>query len=268
MDNTNKLDHLIQFILLTAGQEDDYINRWLGPIHLVKYVYLADLAFSRENEGQTYTDLPWKFHHYGPWEYSCFERIEPALVSIGAEKKIITSKFYDDDYNRWCIRDSQRHDELKEKLPISIAGTISRFVHRFGIDTNSLLHFVYKTRPMTNAAPGETLDFNKELESVPTSFQEIEDSACRLTARQMKKRENTLRDIKSGLRAMLDKRRKGKITRPVVPDFPPPRYDEVYLQGLDDLDRMAGAPPEKGDCRVIFSDDVWKSKARFDSELS
>lgn len=268
MGNTERIDHLIQFALLTAGQEDEYIDRWLGPIHLVKYVYLADLAFARENHGQTYTGLPWRFHHYGPWEYSCFERIEPALNSIGAEKKVIPSKFYDDDYDRWCLRDSRRHDELQEKLPISVVGTISRFVHKFGIDTNSLLHFVYKTRPMTSAAPGETLDFSKELEEIPTRQPDNEDKTCKLTARQMKKRKEALKDIKSGLRAMLDKRRKEKVSRPAEPVFAPPLYDEVYFQGLEDLDRMAGSSPEEGTYKVSFSDDVWKSKARFDPELS
>ena len=268
MGTTERIDQLIQFALLTAGQEDEYIDRWLGPIHLVKYVYLADLAFARENQGQTYTGLPWKFHHYGPWEYSCFERIEPALAAIGAEKKVIPSKFYEDDYNRWCLRDARRHDEIQEKLPISIAGNISRFVHQFGTDTNSLLHFVYKTRPMISAAPGEPLDFTKEIEEIPTPSSENEDSICELTARQMKKRKEALKNIKSGLRAMLNKRRKKEAYRPTKPDIAPPRYDEIYLQGLEDLDRMAGSPPEEGEYKVIFSDDVWKSKARFDPELS
>lgn len=268
MGNTERIDQLIQFALLTAGQEDEYIHRWLGPIQLVKYVYLADLAFARENEGQTYTGLPWIFHHYGPWEYSCFERIEPALAAIGAEKKVIPSKFYDDDYDRWCLRDSRRHEELQEKLPISVAGTMSRFVHQFGIDTNSLLHFVYKTRPITSAVPGETLDFTKELEAIPIPSPDKEDDTCKLTARQMKKRKDALRNIKSGLRAMLDKRRKKESTRPAEPVSATSRYDEIYLKGLEDLDRMAGATLEEGTYRVIFSDDVWKSKARFDPEIS
>jgi hypothetical protein len=268
MGKSERIDQLIQFAILTAGQEDEYIDRWLGPIHLVKYVYLADLAFARENQGQTYTGVPWRFHHYGPWEYSCFERIEPALAAIGAEKKIVPSKFYEDDYDRWCLRDSRLHDELQEKLPISVAGTMHKYVHQFGIDTNGLLHFVYKTHPMITAAPGDTLDFTKELEAIETSSPDTEDDTCKLTARQMKKRKEALRNIKSGLRAMLDKRRKEESFRPNKPDFALPRYDKIYLQGLEDLDRMAGSPPEEGDYRVIFSDDVWKSKARFDPDLS
>ena len=266
MSNTEKIDQLIQFALLTAGQEDEYIDRWLGPIHLIKYVYLADLTFARENDGQTYTGIPWIFHSYGPWDITCFERIEPALAAINAEEKVISSQRFEEDYHRWCISDARRHDELQEKLPVGVAGTITRFVHQFGTDTNSLLHYVYKTRPMVSAAPGEILDFTKELESIPTTSPDKEDDACQLTTRQMKKRKEALRNIKSGLRAMLDERKREKTSRPAEPVFAPPRYDEVYFQGLEDLDRLAGSPPEEGTYKVIFSDGVWNSKSRFDPE--
>jgi hypothetical protein len=39
----NKVDLLLKYILAAAGRED-YGNREVGPIHLIKYVYLADLA--------------------------------------------------------------------------------------------------------------------------------------------------------------------------------------------------------------------------------
>ena len=37
---------VVQFALLTAGEEDQQHERQLGPIHLLKYVYLADLAYA------------------------------------------------------------------------------------------------------------------------------------------------------------------------------------------------------------------------------
>jgi hypothetical protein len=43
---SNKIDLLIQYTLLVAGQEDEYLDRQLGPIHLIKYVYLADLVYA------------------------------------------------------------------------------------------------------------------------------------------------------------------------------------------------------------------------------
>jgi hypothetical protein len=41
-----KIDLLLKFILAAAGQEDTG-HRELGPIHLIKYVYLADPAFEK-----------------------------------------------------------------------------------------------------------------------------------------------------------------------------------------------------------------------------
>ena len=48
---SNKIDLLIQYAFLVAGQEDEYLDRRLGPIHLIKYVYLADLAYAERNCG-------------------------------------------------------------------------------------------------------------------------------------------------------------------------------------------------------------------------
>ena len=39
----NKVDQLLKYILAAAGQED-FRNREVGPIHLIKYVYLAGLV--------------------------------------------------------------------------------------------------------------------------------------------------------------------------------------------------------------------------------
>ena len=39
---SSKIDLLIQYAILIAGQEDEYLDRQLGPIHLIKYVYLEE----------------------------------------------------------------------------------------------------------------------------------------------------------------------------------------------------------------------------------
>jgi hypothetical protein len=49
--NINKVDLVLKYILATAGQED-YGNREVGPIHLIKYVYLADLAVGGRTKGR------------------------------------------------------------------------------------------------------------------------------------------------------------------------------------------------------------------------
>lgn len=264
----NKIDQLLQFVLLTAGQEDDYTDRWLSPIHLIKYVYLADLAYARYNEGKTYTALKWVFHHYGPWELTCYKRIEPALESIYAEKRVVESKYFDDDRDRWYASDDNLFDKLKEKLPLSISGTIVKIVHKFGSDTRGLLNYVYITRPMLIAAPGEHLDFVKEFKAAKEEMNAEEEPTCRLTDRQMKKRMQLIRDMKLKFRQKLDELKQQKPPIKAPAEYTPPRYDEIYFKGLADLNRMAGEEIKPGEYRAIFSDDVWKSKARFDPDLS
>ena len=41
-----KIDLLLQYALAVASEEDDFKNQRLGAIHLIKYVYLADLAYA------------------------------------------------------------------------------------------------------------------------------------------------------------------------------------------------------------------------------
>jgi hypothetical protein len=48
-----KVDLLLKYILAAAGQEG-YGNREVGPIHLIKYVYLVDLAFAERHRGETF----------------------------------------------------------------------------------------------------------------------------------------------------------------------------------------------------------------------
>ena len=90
--DVSKIDKVIQFALALAGQEDDFKDRSLGPIHLVKYVYLADLIYA-ERKGDTFTGVEWKFHNFGPWSLEVFSRIDPALAAIGAERKALPSSF-------------------------------------------------------------------------------------------------------------------------------------------------------------------------------
>ena len=47
--DTAKIDQLIQFALAVAAEAYEHFERRLLPIHLVKYVYLGDLAYGRES---------------------------------------------------------------------------------------------------------------------------------------------------------------------------------------------------------------------------
>lgn len=261
MINEKRIDKVLQYTLLIAGQEDDYFDRDLGPIHLIKYLYLADLAFAEIHNGETYTSIPWRFYHYGPWEISSFERIDPALLAINADKKTIQSAYYEDDFVRWAARDDDLATQLYDELPLPVSGAIGRYVHQFGKNTGDLLHFVYSTLPMISAAPGENLDFSP-LKKEPAEPDPAEDQCQVLTKRQEKKRSLALQALKAKMRQRIDSRPKKQ-----EGGFTPPRYDEVFFEGLNQLDQLAGDSIEPGKYIAIFSEDIWKSKARHDPEL-
>jgi len=258
-----KIDLILQYVLVVAGQESGW-DRELGMIHLIKYTYLADLAYSKYHKGQTYTGLPWKFHHFGPWSTELYKRIEPALEEIGATKKIIESPINDRDFLRWSITNDQLFNDLGNRLDLTVMGTIQRDVRRFGKETALLLDYVYKTKPMVIAAPGELLDFSrpeKEEKEVEEKTTEVQKTP--LTVRQRKIRKAKLQDLRERINKRIDQELmevKGVASQP--------RYDEVYFQGVDWLDSLAGKPIEKEDLTVSVSDEMWKSKARFDDEIS
>ena len=69
--NYKRLDFLLQYILAVAGQNDPY-ERELGMIHLIKYTYLADLAYARQHLAQyrcaleTYERCLIQYYHASP----------------------------------------------------------------------------------------------------------------------------------------------------------------------------------------------------------
>jgi len=261
--DTHKIDLLLQYTLLVAGRED-WGNRELGMIHLIKYLYLADLAYSEHHNGETYTGLNWKFYHFGPWADELYQRIEPALQSIGAEKKVYPSTKYEKDCIRWLIQNDEMYDKMDSELSIIITGDIQRSVHKFGSDTEGLLHFVYKTLPMLQASPGEMIDFTpyKFTGQQPEKAQKEDTTPIPLTARQLKKRKEKLSAIRKSLKERLDKKKKQVRFIPTSP-----RYDDVFFEGVKYLDSLAGEPIEPLEGTLIIADSVWKSKARFDPDV-
>lgn len=256
-----RMDLVLQYILVVAGHQSGW-ERELGMIHLIKYAYLADLVHAQANNGETYTGLPWRFHHFGPWSVELFHRIEPALLAIGATKKLVENPKDEKDFVRWSIDDDRLFDEIGNKLDLSVMGAIQSYVRRFGNDTPTLLDYVYKTRPMVTAAPEEPLDFSlpeRELEE----SDEIVTEKSTPTVRELKKRKARLKALKERIKVRLDRELSGGRVRSV-----PPRYDEVFFQGLEWLNSLGGEPIQEGDLTAEISDDMWKSKARFDPDVS
>lgn len=259
--NRNRVDFLLQYILAVAGQESGW-SRELGIIHLIKYAYLADLVHAKYHDGQTYTGLTWTFHHFGPWSVECYKRIEPALEAVSTTKKKIESDQHD-DFIRWCADDSALFDKLNDQMDVTVAGAVQKYVREFGNDTYALLDFVYKTQPMLNAAPEEMLEFKYPSDVVSDNDEDKPKES--LTARQKKKQSEKILAFKKHLNQKLEK----KIMARKADVCPlPPRYDDVFFEGLAQLDQVAGAPPPEGKFLATFEENIWKSKARNDPELS
>lgn len=259
--DATKVDRIIQYSLLCAGEEDDVFDRQLGPIHLLKYVYLADLAHAERNDGAPYTGIRWTFYRFGPWSQEVHARLEPALSAIRADRRVFESDVGDrDDWVRWWRRDERLLAELQAEIPTSIASRLKLEVHRFGKDTRSLLDHVYKTAPMLQAAPDETLDFSVAVKQEPRVDRSVCPSYENLPEKKKKKLRERLRTLRENRKT---RGRRGGWVEP-----PSPRYDEVYERGMAWLDELAGPPLPEGERVAEFSDAVWKSPARRDRDVS
>lgn len=255
--NAARVDLVIQYALLEAGRQDDFFDRELGPIHFVKYVYLADLAHAERHGGESFTGAPWKFFHYGPWAPEVHDRIRPALAAIDAEEKTISSSRYESDFIRWSKVDDELHAEIERQLPSEVVSLLKRCVRTFGKDTSELLHFVYATPPMLRAAPNESLRF----EQAPSSPATTTEGAAPLSVKQQKRQDARERETKKRVAEKIAQRRAQQSARRAAP---PPRYDEVFLEGVAWLDEQAGKEIAGSSGEVTFDDEIWKSPTRGD----
>ena len=258
-----KIDLILQYALLVAGESDEFFDRELSPIHLIKYVYIADLAHAERHQGETFTGVKWKFHKFGPWSVEVFKRIEPALTSLGATKKIVSHPKCEDDFTHWSITNEEMVSGLAALLPLHMEIAVRQAVHAFRADTASLLNHVYLTKPMLKAAPGEDLDLSVEKEGVPP--QDVCPEEPKLTIRQAEEQKKKLQDLRERMRERLKKIRKQPS---LVPANPPPRYDDVFAAGQEWLDSLAGFFVEEEEGKTEFSEEIWKSPARYDPDLS
>lgn len=267
-----KVDKIIQYALAVAAEEDDFKDRELGPIHLIKYVYLADLAYAEKHGGETFTGTDWTFYHFGPWALPVYTRLDHACSSVGASKRVFASP-YRDDNTRWSLYGSNIKPRLQKDLPFVICMSLDRLIHTYGKDTSELLHYVYRTTPMLKAAPNEILDFTPASRGDSGSDRvqtEEHVQTAPLSIKQQKRRTEILRETKRLFQERMALKQKEKAAQPPKNKYPfgPPRYDEVYQKGMEWLDTLAGPeiPETKGE--LTFAPNVWKSTSRFDPELA
>jgi len=255
--NFDRIETLLRYIIAIAGQNDPQ-ERELGPIHLIKYVYIADLEYAKKR-GMPFTGIRWKFYHFGPWAAEVYNRIEQVMTQSGAKKKIITNPKIKDDIVRYYLEDDQLIEEIEKELPWEIVIGLKKAIKNFSNDTTSLLHYVYLTPPMLKAAPGEYLEFSLLKEPNISEKKEIEmDDSEKISKEELK-------SIRAEVRRRLNAKKESQDY--VIPD-PSPRYDEIFFKGLEELERIDLESDFEREYLAEFSDKVWKSKARYDPNLS
>ena len=255
--DSQKVDLIVQYALAVAGEAEDYKDRELGPIHLLKYVYLADLACAQSG-GKSFTGASWRFHRFGPWSPEVHGRIRPAIQAIQGIERRFPSQFKDEDAVRWRVQGSQLAEKLEAELPWPVARAVRHAVHEHHNDTTSLLHDVYRTQPMLKAAPGEFLDLS------PSPSENSSEEGAELTPLPALSK-NKVKKLQALVRERLKEKRQSRAL--TAPD-PAPRYDEVFARGQEWLDHQAGEPVTAERGKIRFSDDVWKSPGRRDPETS
>ncbi len=250
--NEKNIDLIIQYALLTAGQGDDYLSRRLGPIHLIKYVYLADLYYAQKHNGTSFTGINWQFFHFGPWSFQVNNRIDAATSAILANRHSFDSHFKDEDVVRWEISDDDLLKRMSREVPSEITIKLKNNIRKYSSDTEGLLGFVYQTEPMLNTAPNDYIDFSiyTDQDKVP-----IEKVMLRFEQISNKKKKAFSQKIK----ALKLARTFGK--KKLIP-VTTPRHDEIYNDGINWLDTLAGEEFPTGRLKAQFSTDVWGSDTR------
>jgi hypothetical protein len=251
-----KVDLLIRYALAVAALED-FPHRQLGPLHVLKYVYLADLAYA-EKHGQTYTGARWVFYDFGPWSLAVQERIGDAAKGIGASVIHLRSE-EDKEFVRYEVHDRGLRDRMERELPIAVSRAIDRSVRRFGASTPALLDHVYLTEPLRLASPGETLRFPTKADG---SSVVRETSESRPSAKELKRRREKVRSLKERVRAFKADRTDGARAT-----SSPPRYDDVFSAGREWLDAQLPEAIDNADADLVVDPSVWKSSFRTDGDL-
>jgi len=256
--NTQKVNAVLAQILLSASQLEDFKERELGPIHFIKYLYLADLVYAERHSGQTFTGIRWQFHHFGPWDASVNTYLEKGLSALGAAKKEISSSYGKDDFVRWSLV-SPVVTGFAVSLDIEIAPAIDQLVKRFACHTPELLDFVYKTPPMLHAAPEEYLSF----EPSGFDFRAVSVFTRRPPVERTEKQNKKLREWASEARARLaEKVQEAKKRRMACRPVPAPKYSEAFFQAMAVMDASDLPEIEPGEYAVRIDASAWKSPAR------
>lgn len=255
---TERVQDLLRYALLTAAREENPYARALGPIHLLKYLYLSDMIWASKSGGETFTSVAWRFHHFGPYAEEALDPISALAMDEFVSTIAVDHARAENEGVRYRIRaDADLRRELEDRLPLLSRRTLKEYVHLFTNDTSALLHHVYATPPMLRAAPGARLLFEPAGPDYEAGEPDVSPST--LTEKQRKRRREGLAARKAVSAAALSEAMAATMAPSVGR---PPRYDDLYFEGSRWLDELAGEPPPGGDITVTVDDTIWLSPNR------
>lgn len=247
-----RVEAVFQYALAVASEQ----GVQLGPIHLLKYAYLGDLAHA-EATGESFTGVEWRFHKFGPYARAAEERIVPAMVAVRADERFIAYERRDEvrETSRFALDDEDAtalERRLSRTLPDEVTTAVRRAVRAFGSDTAALLQHAYATRPMLRAAPGQVLLLRQRVQRATS----LTAPPVELSKRAERKREERLAAARVELAKRLERaiaeRSKGVEIVPVD--------DEVHREGMAFLHELSEVPALDG--VVEFPADIWASEWR------
>lgn len=228
-------EQIIRYIVWYATQR----GTRLTTIRVMKFMYLADLYYAREQDGQTMTGWPWAFVHYGPYCSEAYQALESAASNELIAKRAYDSKFRDEFFLFSC--DDEREFPIGGRLPVYVIGQLQLAIVKWGDDTAALLDHVYfETEPMFDAKKGELLDFTKAKpmqRSKPVELKKLSRERIELARKHIK---NLGKKLDTGMKRLQQENAQMKEL-----------VDDAYFRALDYMDGEDLKPGLEGTARII-----------------
>lgn len=221
---------LIQYITWLSTEREEA----LSPIRLVKFIYLADLYYAKENKGVTLTGWTWKFVHYGPFCVESLQAIKGAVDKGFIEAFSFESQF-DDEEHFLYKRESDTEPAVGSILPYYITGPLQAAIRKWAGDTYGLLdHIYFETEPMKDVHPGDILDFSKTQEVIRVE---------KISMKKLSKQK--LVEGKKLISKMIERQSKR-----IKPEYEQSIFDEAYLEALNFLNGEGLDVSLKGEAEI------------------
>jgi hypothetical protein len=138
---------------------DAGINR-LSKTTLIKFIYLLDVFVAEETDGvERWTDLPWRFLHFGPFAPEAVDTL--TALETKAFLEIEEGDREGKDFVLYRLSDVVRAPSLEAiGVPGEPRRRLQQAIRDYAFALPRLLNYVYlRTTPMEFAFPGDDLSF-------------------------------------------------------------------------------------------------------------